>query len=110
MRSHPRISALRRSSANIAARKSGDDGARLRRRALQGQPYVKIAAALCLLACLASASFAQDEDQLTAKTRVLPTFGPGLRSSRGGANGDTYGLSAPARYLSVFGKDGKLIK
>ncbi len=70
---------------------------------------MKIAAALCLLACLASASFAQDEDQLTAKTRVLPTFGPGLRSIRVGANGYTYVLSASAGYVSVFGKDGKLI-
>jgi hypothetical protein len=71
---------------------------------------VKIPAALCLLACLASTSFAQDEDQLTAKARVLPSFGPGLRSIRVGVNGYTYVLSASAGYVSVFGRDGKLIK
>jgi hypothetical protein len=65
---------------------------------------------LCLLACLASASFAQEEDELTAKARILPTIGPGLRSIRVGSDGNTYVLIAPADYVSVFGKDGKLIK
>ena len=73
-------------------------------------PYVKTPAALCLLACLASASFAQEEDELTAKARILPTIGPGLRSVRIGADGNTYVLIAPASYVSVFGKDGKLVK
>jgi hypothetical protein len=72
--------------------------------------YVKIPAALCLLACLASASLAQEEDELTAKARILPAIGPGLRSVRVGADGNTYVLTAPASYVSVFGKDGKLIR
>ena len=71
---------------------------------------MKIPAALCLFACLASASFGQEEDELTAKARVLPTIGPGLRSVRVGADGSTYVLTAPAAYVSVFGKNGKLIK
>jgi len=71
---------------------------------------VKIPAALCLFACFASASFGQEEDELTAKARVLPTIGPGLRSVRVGADGSTYVLTAPAAYVSVFSKDGKLIK
>lgn len=71
---------------------------------------MRIPAALCLLACLASTSFAQKEDELTAKARVLPTIGPGLRSVRVGADGNTYVLTAPAAYVSVFGKDGKLVK
>jgi hypothetical protein len=71
---------------------------------------VKLTAALCVLSCLASAGFAQDEDQLTAKARVLPTFGAGLRSIRVGADGNTYVLAAGNGYVSVFGKDGKLIK
>jgi hypothetical protein len=71
---------------------------------------VKIPAALCLLACLASTSFAQEEDELTAKARILPTIGPGLRSIRVGADGSTYVLIAPASYVAVFGKDGKLIR
>ena len=74
------------------------------------RPYVKIPAALCLFACLASASFAQEEDELTAKARILPTVGPGLRSVRIGADGNTYVLIAPAGYVSVFGKDGKLVR
>ena len=71
---------------------------------------VKISAALCLFACVAGTSFTQEEDELTAKARVLPTAGPGLRSVRVGADGNTYVLIAPAGYVSVFGKDGKLIK
>jgi len=71
---------------------------------------VKIPAALCLFACLASTSFAQEEGELTAKARILPTIGHGLRSVRVGANGNTYVLTAPAAYVSVFGKDGKLVK
>jgi hypothetical protein len=65
---------------------------------------------LCVLACLASTGFAQDEDQLTAKVRILPAIGPGLRSVRVGSDGNTYVLTAPSAYVSVFGKDGKLIK
>jgi hypothetical protein len=72
---------------------------------------VKIPAALFVLVCLATASHAQDlEDQLTAKARILPTIGPGLRAVKVGADGNTYVLTAPASYVSVFGKDGKLIK
>ncbi len=71
---------------------------------------MRIPAALCLFACLASTSLAQEEDELTAKARILPTVGPGLRSVRIGADGNTYVLIAPASYVSVFGKDGKPIK
>src|SRR6266446_7505180 len=78
--------------------------------ATKGGTYVKIPAALCLFACLASTSFAQEEDELTAKARILPTIGPGLRSVKVGSDGNTYVLIAPASYVSVFGKDGKLIK
>ena len=72
---------------------------------------MKIPAALFVLVCLATASHTQDlEDQLTAKARILPTIGPGLRAVKVGADGNTYVLTAPASYASVFGKDGKLIK
>jgi len=72
---------------------------------------VKIPAALCVLVCLASTGYAQDlDDQLTAKARILPTIGPGLRAVKVGADGNTYVLTAPASYVSVFGKDGKLVK
>jgi hypothetical protein len=78
--------------------------------ATKGGTYVKIPAALCLFACLASTSFAQEEDELTAKARILPTIGPGLRSIKVGSDGNMYVLIAPASYVSVFGKDGKLVK
>ena len=71
---------------------------------------MKIPAALCLLVCLASASFGQEEDELTAKARILPGVGAGLRAVRVGADGSLYVLTAPASYLSVFGKDGKLVR
>jgi predicted DNA-binding WGR domain protein len=71
---------------------------------------LKHAAVLCLFGCLASSCFAQDEGELTAKGRILSTIGPGLRSVRVGADGNTYVLTAPASCVSVFGKDGKLVK
>jgi hypothetical protein len=71
---------------------------------------VRIPVALCLFACVASASFAQEEGELTAKARILPAIGPGLRSVRVGADGNTYVLTAPAAYVYVFGKDGELVK
>jgi hypothetical protein len=78
--------------------------------ATKGDTYVKTPAALCLFACLASTSFAQEEDELTAKARILPRIGPGLRSIKVGSDGNLYVLIAPASYVSVFGKDGKLVK
>jgi hypothetical protein len=72
---------------------------------------VRILAGLCVLACLAGAGHAQDlDEELTAKSRILPTIGPGLRCVHMGADGNTYVLTAPATSVSVFGKDGKLVK
>ncbi|HLZ91537.1 MAG TPA: hypothetical protein VKQ28_07460 [Candidatus Acidoferrum sp.] len=71
---------------------------------------MKIPTVWCLLVCLASASFGQEEGDLTAKARILPAIGPGLRSVRVGADGAIYVLTAPASYVSVFGKDGKLLR
>jgi hypothetical protein len=78
--------------------------------ARKGGTYVKSAAAFCLLACLATSSLAQDEGELTAKDRILKTIGPGLRAVRIGTDGNTYVLAAPNDHVSVFGKDGKLLK
>src|SRR5712691_10510688 len=66
--------------------------------------------ALCLPAVWAEPANAQDEDQLTAKARLLPSVGPGLHAVRVGADGDLYVLTAPSGYVSVFGKDGKLVR
>jgi hypothetical protein len=78
--------------------------------ARRGGTCVKMPAALCLLACLAVSCWGQDEGELTAKARILKTIGPGLRSIRVDADGNTYVLTAPAAYVYVFGKDGKLRK
>jgi hypothetical protein len=67
-------------------------------------------AGLCLAALLAWPAYAQDEDQLTAKARLLPSIGAGLRAVRVGADGNLYVLTAPSSYVSVFGKDGKLVR
>jgi hypothetical protein len=72
---------------------------------------VRILAGLFVLVCLAGAGRAQDLDQeLTAKSRILPTIGPGLRCVHVAPDGNTYVLTAPASYMSIFGKDGKLVK
>ena len=71
---------------------------------------MRITAAMCLFACLASASFGQEEGELTSKARVFSTIGPGLRSVRIGADGSTYVLTAPNDHVAVFGKDGKLLR
>ena len=72
---------------------------------------MRILAGLCVLACLAGAGRAQDlDEELTAKSRFLPTIGPGLRCVHMGADGNTYVLTAPATSVSVFGKDAKLVK
>lgn len=78
--------------------------------ATKGGTYVKIPAALCLLACLASPCLAQEEDELTAKARILPAVGAGLRAMRAGPDGNTYVLTAPASAVVVYGKDGKVAR
>jgi hypothetical protein len=67
-------------------------------------------AALCLAAIWAGPAKAQDENQLTAKARLLPSIGPGLRAVRVGADGNLYVLTAPSSYVSVFSKDGKSVR
>jgi hypothetical protein len=71
---------------------------------------VKIPAALCVLACLATPACSQDEGELTAKARIFNAIGPGLRSVRIGADGNIYVLAAPNEHVAVFGKDGKLLR
>jgi hypothetical protein len=78
-------------------------------------PSVRNCARLCL-AVLGLAAFwvgtgyAQDEDRLTAKARMLPSIGPGLRAVRVGPDGNLYVLTAPNNFVFVFGKDGKLVR
>jgi hypothetical protein len=63
---------------------------------------VKTLAAMCLLLCSAGSVLAQAEGDLTAKQRVFPSVGPGLRSLRRGTNGRLYILASPSPGLLVF--------
>ena len=69
-------------------------------------------AGMCLLACLAGCAFGQSQDdlQLTAKKRILPGVGPGLRALKRGADGNYYILTAPGSSAAVFDAAGKLVK
>jgi hypothetical protein len=71
---------------------------------------VRILAGLCLLASLAGCAFGQEEDELTAKKRLFPGVGPGLRAVKRGTDGNFYVLSAPGSSASVFDPNGKLLR
>lgn len=71
---------------------------------------VRVLAVMCLLACAIGSVLAQQEGELTAKQRILPGIGPGLRAIRRGADGNYYVLTAPATSLQVFDPSGKLIR
>jgi len=72
-------------------------------------PIVKVLAVLCLLGCAAGSAAAQDEGDLTAKQRVFPGVGPGLRSVKRGADGRLYILASPSPGLLVFDAQGKQV-
>ena len=68
-----------------------------------------MAAAMCLLACAAGVVFGESEGDLTAKNRLFPNIGPGLRAVRQGADGRTYILASPAPGLVVMDKKGQQV-
>src|SRR5438309_12003005 len=69
---------------------------------------LRIAAALCLLACTPTV-FAQGDAGLTAKARLFPNIGPGLRSVRRGMDGRTYILASPSPGLVVMNAEGRQV-
>lgn len=71
---------------------------------------MRILAGLCLLVCLTGWAYAQDEGDLTAKKRLFPGVGPGLRAVKRGADGNYYLLSAPGSSALVFDAAGKLLR
>src|SRR5271165_716274 len=71
---------------------------------------LRILAGLCLLASLTGSAYGQDEADLTAKKRIFPGIGPGLRAVKRGADGNYYILSAPGSSASVFDSSGKLLR
>src|SRR5713101_3514790 len=72
-------------------------------------PTVRVLAVICLLACAAWSVSAQDEGDLTARQRVFPGVGPGLRSVKRGADGRLYILASPSPGLLVFDARGKQV-
>src|SRR5229473_5470733 len=72
-------------------------------------PIVKVLAVMCLLACAASSVSAQDEGDLTARQRIFPGVGPGLRTVKRGADGRLYILASPSPGLLVFDAQGKQV-
>jgi hypothetical protein len=68
---------------------------------------VKILAVMCLLASFAGAAVAQTEGELTAKNRIFPTIGPGLRAVKRGPDGKLYVLAAPTPGVIVYSETGK---
>jgi hypothetical protein len=70
---------------------------------------LRIAVTLCLLACTPNCLLAQAEGELTAKVRLFPTIGPGLRAVRLGSDGRTYVLASPSPGLLVLDAKGKQV-
>ncbi|PYT62399.1 MAG: hypothetical protein DMG35_07705 [Acidobacteria bacterium] len=62
---------------------------------------------MCLVACACGSAVAQEESELTAKQRILPGIGPGLRTMKRGADGRYYVLASPTPGLMVFDGAGK---
>jgi len=72
---------------------------------------LRVLAALCLLIGLTGAASAQVDDQLSARRRLFPSVGPGLRGvKRGPVDNFYYVLAAPGPAVLVFDAQGKLLK
>jgi hypothetical protein len=63
---------------------------------------VRIFVAMCVLAGSAGCALAQDEGELTARRRIFPSVGAGLRSVKRGPDGRLYVLVSPAPGVLVF--------
>src|SRR5947207_15063348 len=72
-------------------------------------PIVRVLTAMCLLVCAAGIAAAQDEDDLTARQRIFPGVGPGLRAVKRGGDGRLYILASPSPGLLVFDTQGKQV-
>jgi hypothetical protein len=74
-------------------------------------PSVKVLAVMCLAACAAGSAAGQDEGELdlTARQRIFPGLGPGLRAVKRGADGRLYILASPSPGLLVFDAQGKQV-
>jgi len=59
--------------------------------------------------CAGEIAAAQDEGDLTARQRIFPGVGPGLRTVKRGADGRLYILASPSPGLLVFDAQGKQV-
>jgi hypothetical protein len=73
------------------------------------ESIVRVLAVLCLFASLAASASAQNEGDLLAKRRVLPSVGPGLRAVKRGTDGRLYVLASPAPGLLVWDQNEKQV-
>jgi hypothetical protein len=64
---------------------------------------------MCLLACAAGKAAAQEESDLSARQRIFPGVGPGLRTIKRGADGRLYILASPSPGLLIFDAQGKQV-
>jgi hypothetical protein len=71
----------------------------------------RVVAGLCLAACAWAVARAQEQEEgeLSAKNRILPGIGPGLRAAKRGADGRLYVLASPSPGLVVFDAAGKQV-
>jgi len=60
------------------------------------------ATAACVLALTLASAASEVDDQLTARRRVFPSIGPGLRALRHGQDGKYYLLASPNVGIAVF--------
>ncbi len=72
---------------------------------------MRVLGVMCLLACAAGSAAAQDDGELdlTARQRIFPGVGPGLRTVKRGADGRLYILASPSPGLLVFDAQGKQV-
>jgi hypothetical protein len=71
-------------------------------------PILRVLAVMGLLAWAGSAP-AQEESDLSARQRIFPGVGPGLRTIKRGADGRLYILASPSPGLLAFDAQGKQI-
>ena len=68
---------------------------------------MRLVAVLCLAASAALCAQAQVDAELTAKRRLFPEIGSGLKTVKRGVDGKIYVLASPTPGLVVFSSEGK---
>lgn len=74
-----------------------------------GKTVWRAVAVLCLAASGAACARAQVDAEWTAKRRLFPEIGPGLKTVKRGADGRIYVLASPSPGLVVYSAEGKRV-